>query len=396
MTEEAWLKRAAEHLFLCGVGDVAEQLCEANMTRGIAKIQYAEERLGLEPRALFIGAPDATVTRNSYRWRRGFGYGGLVSWNRELAVLDSKPNGCGMLVGSLSSAPREQDVREAARAARDATTTLDGVELTYDLGESNHFVDALELDRKLLPTAQDPPQHLFVIHSSGHEHRPSSPFGPGLYIDESAELSRMATTIATPWGPIALLQGDDAARYHRFCARVQRFNIERRELYGRLLFGDHDVVCNETHQGMRDDGLFHLGAYWFDDSARLFPLTLGPDQPIYLLQPHPNLADEVIDELGWRERAERLELSGALRSANILPHGGGYSYPHLKRLLRVEEQGARRTFWLEPADGGLPVGVEDARPLPFVYRDLSVLHRLMELQLAAPVARYHIRFVVKE
>jgi hypothetical protein len=396
MTDQAWLQRAAEHLFLCGVGDAAEQLCEANMTRGIARIQFAEDRLGLAPRAHFIGAPDATVTRNTYRWRHGFGYGGLVSWDREIAVLDSKPNGCGMLVGALASAPHERDVREAARAARGAALELDGVELTYDLGESNHFVDGLELDQQLEPAEEELPPHLFVIHSSGHEHRPSSPFGPGLYIDESEELSRMAETVATPWGPVALLRGDDASRYHRFCARVQRFNADRRGLYGRLLFGDHDVVCNETHQGMRDDGRLHLGAYWFESQERLFPLTLGPDQPLYLLRPTPNLSDGIIDELGWRERAERLDLMEALRSANILPHGGGYRYPHLRRLLRVEERGTRRVFWLEPSDGGLPVGVEDVRPLPFAYRDLAVLHRLMELKLATPVARYRIRFVVKE
>ena len=41
--------------------------------------------LGLEPRALFIGTPDATVTRNRYRWRQGFGYGGQVSEERLIA-----------------------------------------------------------------------------------------------------------------------------------------------------------------------------------------------------------------------------------------------------------------------------------------------------------------------
>ena len=391
-----WLRHAAEHIFLCGTGDVAEQLCEANLRYGIAKIRHAEHQLGLDPTGMFIGAPDATVTRNSQRWCAGFGYGGQVRWNDELAVLDSKPNGCGMLVGALDAPPCEGDVREAAAAARADRLVLDGIELTYDLAESNHFVDVLELDRPLHPLdGEQPPPHLFVIHSSGHEHRRASPFGPGLYIDESAELQRMALRADTPWGPLSLLRGEDALRYFDFCSRVQEFNARRRELFGQRLFGHHRVICNATHQGLRAPGEIHLGAYWFQGSDGLFPLTLGPDQPVYLIRPHANFSDEAIQRLGWGERADRLGLLDALRGANLLPHGGGYCFPQLRRLLRVESKETRRVFWLEP-DEGLPFGVESARDLPFSYRDLAVLHRMIELGLGTPVARYNIRFVVKE
>jgi len=398
MKQEAWLERAAQRLFVGGVGDVAEQLCRANMTYGIAKILYAEHWAALEPQALFIGAPDATVTRNNYRWRHGFGYGGLVRWNPDLAVLDAKPNGCGMLVGALHAAPDARELLEAAASVKRSDLELDGVKLTYDLGESNHFVDVLEIDQMLHPVqgGSPPADHLFVIHSSGHEHRPASPLGPGLYVDESDQLRQLAVRLPTPWGPVSLLQGKEARRYQQFCIGVQDFNQRRRELYARLLFGDHEVVSNPTHQGIREPGCFHLGAYWFDRTDQLFPLTLGPDQPVYLLQPLPNLSLEVIQQLGWADRASRLDLLQVLQRANILPHGGGYAYPGLERLLRVESKGDRRVFWLEPRDGGLPIGVEDIRDLPFVYRDLAVLHRLMDLRLATPVARYRIRQVVRE
>ena len=78
MNDEDRLERAKQHIFLCGVGDVAEQLCSANMAFGLAKIHLVEERLGLTSRAFFVGAPDATVTRNRQRWAHGFGYGGLL------------------------------------------------------------------------------------------------------------------------------------------------------------------------------------------------------------------------------------------------------------------------------------------------------------------------------
>jgi hypothetical protein len=394
MTEEALLQHAADRVFLCGLGDVAEELCRANMTYGLAKIMYAERQLGLEPRALFVGSPDATVTRNIRRWRQGFGYGGQVCWNEELAVLDSKVNGCGMLVSAPQNRPDEDSVRQAAHQARKARLTLDGVELMYDLDDSNHFVDAAELDQVLVE-GLELPEHLFIIHSSGHEHRSGSPFGPGLYFDESQQLRAMATEIGTPWGPLFALQGKQAQDYTLFCAKVQAFNERRRLLYGEALFGPHDPLCNVTHQGMRAPGRFHLGAYCFEDTRGHYPLTLGPDQPLYLIRPTPNFQPEIIERLGWMERADRLGVTETLLQANILPHGGGYSYPQIQRLVRVESHREQRIFILQGhADATLKI--RDSRELPFVYRDLAILSRLTELKMGTAVARYRIRFVIKE
>lgn len=379
------------------MGDAAEALAIANLSYGLAKIQAVEARLGLEPTALFVGAPDLTVTRNPARWRQGFGYGGQLSWHPELAVLDAKPNGCGMLVSAVSAPPDEETVRGAAEQARAAALELDGVALSYDLGDSNHFVDALELE-ELLDSTFTAPAHLIVIHSSGHEHRPSSPFGPGLYLDESEELRRLARRLETEWGTLSVLTGEEASRYHAFCERVQLFNARRRELYARVLFGEHSPICNLTHQGMRAPGVFQLGAYGFAREAAersVVPLTLGPDQPVYLLRPRPSFSEAAIARLGWTERAERLGLTARLRSADLLPHGGGYAFPDLARLLRVESLGGdRRRFVLEDR-AGESVEVEDVRALPFVYRDLEVLARIRELELARPLARYRIRFVIK-
>jgi hypothetical protein len=301
-----------------------------------------------------------------------------------------------MLVGAPVAPPSEPAVRDAAEAARRAALKLDDVVLQYDLGDSNHFVDGLELEQVLDEQEVDLPQHLFVIHSSGHEHRPSSPLGPGLYYDESQQLRDLATTVETPWGSLSVLQGEEADRYHRFCFAVQDFNKRRRGLYGELLFGPHREICNVTHQGIRAPGVFHLGSYWFDEPKGLFPLTLGPDQPVYLLRPRPNFSPEVIEKLGWQERAERLGVSELLQQANILPHGGGYSYPQIERVLRVESAGERRFFWLQPRGSRPPIKIEDSRALPFVYRDAAVLERLLELELATVVARYRILFVIKD
>ncbi len=368
------------------------------MAHGLAKIQHVEALLGLEPVALFVGAPDLTVTRNAARFRQGFGYGGQLHWHPELAVLDAKPNGCGMLIAALSGPPDERQVREAARAAREAALELDGVPLRYDLGESNHFVDVCELEQVLDEGGRELPRHLLVVHSSGHEHRPGSPFGPGLYLDESEELRRRARRFETPWGSLSVLSGEEARGFHAFCVRVQEFNARRRELYARALVGEHTPICNATHQGLRAPGVFQLGAYGFarDEADRtILPLTLGPDQPVYLLRPRPGFSDAAIAKLGWRERAEREGVLAELRAADLLPHGGGYAFPALARLRGVEALGGdRRRFSLEDREGNA-VTVEEIRELPFSFRGPEVLARLRELELAIPLARYRIRFVVR-
>src|SRR5688500_18846571 len=170
------LARAREHCFSKGTGDAGESLCLANMQYGIAKIQHVQERLGLPADATFVGAPDATVTRNEPRWRQGFGYGGRIQWTGDFAVLDEKPNACGMLVGALPELPPEEDARAAARRVQTTGLELDGTALDYDLHESNHFVDLLEVRGE---AAGLPSRFLFIMHSSGHEHRGPRPRGPG-------------------------------------------------------------------------------------------------------------------------------------------------------------------------------------------------------------------------
>jgi hypothetical protein len=215
-------------------------------------------------------------------------------------------------------------------------------------------------------------------------------------VDESQELQRCARSVDTPWGRLAVLTGDEARAYYRFCADVQAFNHRRRRLFGELLFGPHTEVCNATHQGLRAPGVFHLGSYWFDDPSALFPLTLGPDQPVYLLRPRPSFGHAAIEALGWRERAETEGLLDVIREANMLPHGGGYDFPELARVVRVEEQGAERAFIATRRDGGPEVLIDNIRSLPFAYRGAEVLERLLELELATLVARYRISFVIKD
>jgi hypothetical protein len=395
------LERAREHCFMAGVGDIGMQLCEANVPFGLAKIHHVQEALGLPPDATFVGSPDATITRNDKRWSQGFGYGGVYAWSGDFTVLDIKPNACGMIVGALPELPELDQLRARLRTLDEDGLTLDGVVLDNDLTESNHFVDVFSVDTEgSHEPAPGDARYIYIMHSSGHEHRGANPRGPGLYWDKSEELRAMARRFDTPWGSLHILEGDRAASWYEFYDQVQDFNHRRRQALGEFLFGDHEALINATHQGMvRGLSRANIGCYTFDDpdgEAPLFPLTLSPSLPAFLVRARRNFEDQAIDALGWRERMERHGLSERLSGTNLLPHGGGYSYPQLRGVARVIEQGPDdRRFELLPADPDRPVEViETPRNLRYAYRGMEVKERMEELDLGQAVIKLDLEYVL--
>lgn len=394
------LKRAREHCFLAGVGDVGMQLCAANAPYGVAKIHHAQESMGLPPDATFVGAPDATITRNNNRWSQGFSYGGMYAWTGEFAVLDIKPNACGMSVGALDSLPDLDDVRARLHELDARPLTLDGVQLDNDLTESNHFVDVFRVSQEpgYEPAPQNAP-YVYIMHSSGHEHREASPLGPGLYWDKSRQLYEMARVIDTPWGRLHVLDAEDAAAWYAFYQSVQAFNHRRRALLGAFLFGDHEVIINATHQGMvRGHNLANIGCYTFApaDEEPLFPLTLSPTLPAFLVRPKHNFSDAAIDALGWRSRIDRHDLEQRIVDSNILPHGGGYNYPHLRGVARVLDDVADgRRFELTHADPtATPQIIDTPRQLAYAYRGMEVLERMEQLDLGEAVVKLELEYIL--
>jgi hypothetical protein len=395
--ERAALGRAREHCFLSGVGDVGEQLCGANMPFGIAKIQWVQRQLGLPMDASFIGAPDATVTRNTNRWGQGFGYGGRIQWTGDFSVLDIKSNHCGMIAVTLHDPPPIPEIEARARRLEQERLVVDGVEVEFDLTEGNHFLDLCAVRERY---AEDAPagDALAIIHSSGHEHRERSPKGPGIYWDSSEELRKMMETRETPWGPIYVLTGERAREFHAAYSWCQEFSLKRREALARALLGPLDVIVNRTHQGQLAMNDAILGCYSFDaddvSAGQLFPLTLGPELPAYLVRPVPNFDDAALDETGFRERAERLGLVERLKNANLLPHGGGYSYSQYARVRGVVETGPGRSFELETPGGSVDL-VSDVRGAAYGYRGDEVRTRMLALRQGEPVVKTEITYVLR-
>jgi hypothetical protein len=392
------LTRAQEHCFLAGVGDVGEQLCAANMAYGIAKIQHVQRELGLPPDASFIGAPDATVTRNTNRWSQGFGYGGRIQWTGDFGVLDIKSNHCGMIAVALPETPPAAEIEARAKQLQTNPLIVDGVEIEFDLTEGNHFLDICELREVYEAEAAPAAKTFAIIHSSGHEHRERSPKGPGIYWDASEELRSLMETRETPWGPLYILRDQKAQDFHAAYSWCQEFSLRRREAIARALLGDLEVVFNRTHQGQLALNDAILGCYCFDErdveQSQLFPLTLGPTLPAYFVRPRPNLDAAAIREAGFAERAERHGLVSRLSNANLLPHGGGYSFAQFQRVQGVVEDGPKRAFQLEKPGGGSEL-VSDVRGAAYGYRGDEVRQRMLALRLGEPVLKTEITYILR-
>lgn len=397
MDRETALQRAREHIFSMAVSDAAADLCAANLAFGLAKIHFAQSHFGFPADASFIGTPDMTITRNSGRWRAGIGYGGRLSWgdgDRDLVVLDVKPNTCGMLMGGLRERPDAAALTKRLHQLQHHQVTIKGVPIEWDFGTGNHFIDVFETDDS--SPGRDLPPYAFVVHASGAELRAESSYGPGLYWDDSAEWQRRCEVLETPWGPLHLLRGDEARQYIDLYWETDDFAMQRRMLAAESLFGDFEVLGNINHQGLLNDNEVLLGCQTTKvPENHLLGVMVRADRPAFLLKGLPNLTDERIDALGFRERAERWGLLDRLRDANVIPHGAGYSLPHLSRVRRVIEISNTRYFELERAGQNDTQIISEPRDLNWGYRDESVVDRTVECGLGEVAAKLNPLFVLK-
>ncbi|HET9947560.1 MAG TPA: hypothetical protein VFQ22_01415 [Longimicrobiales bacterium] len=398
MDAQERLRRAEDHIFSTGLSDSGARLALANMRYGLAKVHHVQEALGMRPDATFVAAPDLTVTRNVARWRSGFGYGGVVAWGDgedELVILDLKPNACGMIVGALDHLPNRTELLQRVHDLGHTRVEIDGIPVTWDFGKSNHFIDVC----RVIPMdgARLPP-FVFLMHFAGDELRGDGPHGPGIYWDKSATLRRWMRVHETPFGCLRVLVGGHARAYVRHYQRVEAFVRERRRYAAAYVFGPHDVLNNETHQGLTGINRMVLGCYSFAPGAGeglLYPVGLRPDLPSYLVRGRPNLSRAAMDRLGFDGRARRLGVSERVEGAHVLPHGGGYVFPDIAGVACVHELDGERYFELEPSSGQGRQIVEDVRDLPFEYRDEKVLDRAVELDMLEVVACLVPEFVLK-
>jgi len=382
------LERANKHYFSMGLGDGASHLCRENMKYGLAKIHVAQEEFGLDPNATFLSTPDETITRNSVRWRAGFGYGGKLTWgsgNDKMIILDAMPNACGMLVGGMDELPRPKQLIEQISSVKE-DFYIDDVRIDWNFGEGNHFINLFEVDMHVLEL--DLPKYAFIIHGSASELRGETERGWGLYFDKSASLKERSKVVETKFGSLHILIDSDAQEYLKFYRYAELFAEKKRQMVAEAIFGEFSEICNITHQGLLNYNEILLGCHnTKNQEATTFPITLKADLPAFLMKGIDNLSDETIEALGFAARAEKLGLIGRLRNANIMPHGGGYTFKDILGVQEVIETKRRRYFTLDMQTGLGNMICSDVRDMEFDYRGISVVLRTLELHLGQTIAR---------
>jgi len=395
------LNRAKQFIFSTGINDGASKLCKANMKYGLAQFHLIQERLGLDPRATFISSPDETISRNAYRWNSGLGYGGRLNWgngNEKLIFLNVKPNHCGILVGGLDELPNAYEIIKQIDEVKANNLYHDNIQINWDYGVSNHFINCFKTKNL---SSLDLPPYMFMVHGSAPEFRDDK-YGIGLYIDKSKTLKNLATEERTLFGKQYILLGNKAKEYLEFNKKALKFSNAKRELVANNLFGNnYKIVCNQPHQFLKDYNNMYLGSNCTDlncDVIRndIFPTTLRADTAAYLFKGKNNFSDTTLRNMDFIERGEKLELLELLKSANILPHGGGYSFPDIKKVRKVMEYKDQRYFeCVLRSDTERVKIVRDVTNLQFEYRGRSIALKTLQLDLGDMVARLNPIFSLK-
>lgn len=391
------LEFARQFIFSMGLNDSAARLCAANMVYGMAKTNHVLQQLGYPADTTFIATPDMTITRNTARWQAGFGYGGKLMWgdgDRPLVVLDVKPNGCGMLVGGLQQMPDMQQLIERLESLKARHVGISGIAVEWDFARGNHFIDVCRVTPSV--SGLDLPPYAFVIHGSCPELQGETTLGPGAYWDRSETLRRQARLFETPWGPLHVLLDEHAKRFVDFWQAAEEFSRQRRLVAAEHCFGDYQFISNTNHQGLRGPNCILLGCQDTQEpGAPLLPIMVRSDLPGYLFEGAPNLTPAVITNLGFEQRATEQGVMHRLLHANVIPHGAGYSTPHLRDVLRVLPMGDGRYFEMSTTEEQTTELVQDLHDVQQKYRGRQPVLKAIECGLGRMVAKLTPMHVLK-
>ncbi|TFG07312.1 MAG: hypothetical protein EU539_05265 [Promethearchaeota archaeon] len=395
------LNRAEKFIFSTGLNDGASKLCRENMKFGLAQFQLIQEKFGMEPKASFISSPDETISRNAFRWNSGLGYGGRLNWgdgNEKFIFINVKPNFCGILVGGLDEIPKVYDIIKNIDKIKETELYHDDILINWDYGISNHFINCFET--KTLSDVKLPP-YMFMIHGSAPEFRDDR-YGIGLYVDKSNTLKERTTKVKTVFGTQHILLDSDAKEYMDFSLKALQFSNIKREIIATNLFGnEYKVICNQPHQFLKDYNNMYLGSNCTDIEheliqANIFPTTLRADIAAYLFKGKKNFSETTLKNANFLERARDLELLDLLKNADVLPHGGGYSFPDIKKVKNVLEYKDQRYFEceLKSTKERLKI-IRDVTNLQFEYRGRDIVLKTLQLDLGEIIARLNPKFSLK-
>lgn len=383
------LERASKYVISSiAIDDSAARMAKTNMAYGLAKIQWIQEALGYPADALFIGAPDMTTTRYSNKWQWGQAIGGILNWgdgSLPLVFLDLQISTSTALVGGLDREPDIMAITARADKLRRNRPTIMGVEVDWDYDNGNHFINAYRVE----PLSQEKlPLYAFVVHGGDCEVKRPSILGTGLDYEKSQPLRDQMQVFHTPMGPARILVEQAARDYHAMYLRYEEYSKQKCLAIGEALFDTFSTISNEVHHGFADPNTALLSCYRFKPGIdTLYPVTLRSDLPTYLVRGIPNINPEILPE----PLAETVQCR--VRTANILPHGGGYTFPEVTDVADTLMMNGHRYLILNGTNGGKRV-LAYPSALPYTYRGLEVIDRIVSRQLGETVAELHPLFSI--
>lgn len=376
------VERARHHIITAAaIPDGATHMAETNLAYGLAKMHWVQEALGYAPDAAFVAAPDMTTPRQPTRWRWGMGAGGILSWgdgDRPLVFLDQQVSTSAALVGGLDREPDPRQIVARAHHLRERRPVVRGFVTDWGFDSGNHFINTYRVH----PAADEPlPPYVFVLHGGDAEVKRPTSLGIGLDYEQSAPLRECMTTLATPLGPARVLTGQTACDFYAMYLQYEEYCREKQLATAAEIFGAFTTVSNEIHHGFADQNTANIACYRFSSGSRtLYPVVLRPDLPAYLVRGEPNIDPALLPCPHLPEAVRR-----RVHAANALPHGGGCTYPEVRRVADVISIDERRYYVLETAGGSLRV-VDDLHMLPHAHRGLEAMDRLREWRLGRVVA----------
>lgn len=372
------LECAASHIITePSVPDSATELAAINLRYGLAKIHWVQKALGHSADAVFVAAPDMTTPRQITKWNWGLAVGGTLCWgdgDRELVFLDLQVSTSAALVGGLNDEPDLRQLVSRVHRLRRKPPTIMGVESDWGLDSGNRFLNAYRVchatDHSLQP-------YVFILHGGDAEVKRPSKLGIGLDYEKSRPLRDLMRLLETPLGQVRVLTGQAARDFHAMYLRYEQYSKEKLLTTAEEILGRFQPISCEVHHGFADMNTAVLACYRFKSGqGTLYPITLSPDLPAYLVRGRSNIDSE---RLPCRDLPEKVRKR--VHAANVLPHGGGCTYPQIRRVRDVLSFDHERYYVLDSLCGGSRI-VQGVAALPVVHRGLEVMERVHEWNLA--------------
>ncbi len=384
------LDLAEERIFSLGVNDLTSKLSRRNMQHALGKMMHILQDDGV----VSVFAPDATITRNKPRWMSGFGYGAVVRWfDDRVAFPNVRPNGCGMLLMKMDQLPSEEELVESASEVNGKELRLDGLDIQPDFGKGNHFFEFYEPNEVSDDASDglDDDSYYAVIHGSPQELK-----------DDIYGWADRGETEETPLGTLDVLYDGEAETYIDECKKLDEFSKKRRKFLAEQVIGDFEVLSNYNHQGMFSSNEVRLGCYDSKNQGdgNLFPVTLRWDEPTYVFKGKQSISEEVMEDLNFSDRAERLGLKEYLSDVNVLPHGGGYKIKLQHDKFEVNDTDFGNVYTLFDSDENSEevlskMSITNPSSLPYTYRGREVVERTLDLDLGEIEAELNPVFTLK-